>query len=514
MSASAALSQPADEDGAGEGEEPSAVPAFDPAPRRSGIGMEAAALSLGARIDALLAGHAPLTDARVGIFVQDLGTGAVLYAREAGNSFNVASVTKVITMAASLALLGPDFRYRTAVLTDKIEGSVVTGNLYLQPRGNPTLSSADLELLSTHLERAGITQIRGELIVDAGYFDDAASPPHFDEQPEEQAAFRAPVGAANLERNAFTVRVRAARAGGQRAAVWIEPETSYVRLGRDEVITQSSGRDSVRVVSKLDDDGRMVVDVVGRVRAGSDTMGFRRRIEDPVAFAGETFRAVLAARGLRIRKPSRAGEVPSDARLLATVDSEPLSVMVQRLGKYSDNFVAETLLKTIAAEHRANADAAPPATWAEGVAAVERFLVDQVGLDDDAFRYENGSGLFDASGFSPAQVGAVLAAAQGDMRYGPELMSALAIAGVDGTLRGRMKRTDARGRVRAKTGTLAAVIALAGYIDAGPRAPAVFAIFVNDIEPRWIARTAARRLQDQVVEAVIEHLETVRPPAR
>jgi serine-type D-Ala-D-Ala carboxypeptidase/endopeptidase (penicillin-binding protein 4) len=508
MSASAALSQPASPGAA------PVAPALPAAPAAAAAaGQDLAALPLPARIDALIALQAPLASARVGIYVQDLATGAVLYQHDAQGGYAIASVTKVVTMAAALALLGPDFRFRTALLAEEVDaGGVIKGDLYLESRGNPMLATADLEELARWLERSGVRRVRGELVVDTGYFDDQPSPPHFDEQPEEQAAFRAPVGAASLERSAFMVRVRASRSPGERAAVWLEPETPYLRLGRVEVVTQDTGRDDVRIASELDDKGRMVVHVAGQVRTGGGVQGFRRRVENPVSYVGETMREILDQRRIRIRKPARPGVAPAGAQVLAFVESEPLCVLIHRLGKDSDNFVAETLLKTLAAEHREPGADARPATWQEGLAVVQRFLTDHVGLAPGSFRYGNGSGLFDASAFSPAQIGAVLATAYRNMRYGPDLMAALAIAGTDGTLRGRMVTSPARGRVRAKTGTLAAVSALAGYLDAGPRPPVAFAIFINGIEPLWAARQAARDLQDGVVEAVIDHLTP--PPGR
>jgi D-alanyl-D-alanine carboxypeptidase/D-alanyl-D-alanine-endopeptidase (penicillin-binding protein 4) len=497
MSAGVALSQP--------GGKPAAPAAAVPA--HGATAPSVPAVPLAAHLDAIIAAQAPLRTARIGIFVQDLATGAVLYERDAQGGYALASVTKVVTMAAALALLGPDFRFRTALLAEEVDaGGVIRGDLYLESRGNPMLATADLEELSRWLERAGVERVRGELIVDTSYFDEQSSPPHFDEQPDEQAAFRAPVGAASLERNAFVVRVRAARSAGQRAAVWLEPETPYLRLGRAEVVTQDSGRDDIRIASELDDKGRMVVHVAGQVRAGGGVQSFRRRVDNPVTYVGETMREILHRRGIRIRKPARTGVAPAGAQVLAYVESEPLCVLIHRLGKDSDNFVAETLLKTLAAEHREPGADARPATWQEGLAVVQRFLTDHVGLTAGTFRYGNGSGLFDASTFSPAQVGAVLAAAQRNMRYGPDLMAALAIAGTDGTLRSRMASSPARGRVRAKTGTLAAVSTLAGYLDAGPRPPVAFAIFINGIEPLWVARQAARDLQDGVIEALIAHL--------
>lgn len=467
---------------------------------------------LAGHVQALIDARPALADARIGILAQDIDSGRILYERASQNTYNVASNTKIITIAAALALLGPDFRYRTALLAEAVDPrGVVSGDLYLQSQGDPTLTRADLEALADELLAAGIRRVRGNLVVDDTYFDGRSSPPHFDEQPEEQAAFRAPVGAVSLERSAYTILVRPALAGTGPAAVWIEPPSPYLRLARAQVVTQKSGRHRILLDSKAVGDHMEVV-VSGQVRAGTGLLRFRRRVDDPRAYAGETFRALLNARGIRVRRPAIQGQTPAQARLLAHVDSEPMSVLVRALGKHSDNFVAEALLMTIAAEQRA---AAPEqATWAAGTAAVRRFLIEHIGLPAGSFRYGNGSGLFDASELSPAQLVTVLAAASRDMRHGPDLMAALSIAGADGTLRRRMVGTPAEQRVRAKTGTLATVSALSGYAAVDGRRPVAFAVLVNDIPATWAAREQARSLQDGIAEALVTYQGAPpRPPS-
>ncbi len=482
--------------------------------RSSGSAARAARQALATRIEALIADTGPKLDgARIGIYVADSATGQTVYQRDAAQPFSIASVTKVITMAAAVRELGPDYRYQTALLAEEIDADgVIPGDLYLRSRGDPTLDAADLDALISDLKRRGVTRIGGRLIIDGGEFDRATSPPHFDEQPDEQAAFRAPVGAANLERNAFTVMVRAAPEPDQPATVWLEPESRYLVLDSAEVTTKPRGRDQVSIDNRRQGD-RLRVSVSGEVRAGRGLMRLRQRVDDPLLYIGETLRRRLRESGLRIRKPARLGAVAPDAEVIAQVDSEPLNVLIHALGKRSDNFVAEVLLKTLAAERGSRAQAARAqgrpveASWAEGVDVVEGLLRAQVGLRARSFRYSNGSGLFDATAFTPAQVGAVLMWAARDPYVGPELMAALAIAGTDGTLARRLDESPARGRVRAKTGTLAQVSALAGYALAPARPPLAFVIFINDHPRRWRSRQAARDLQDGVAEALVAYLD-------
>jgi D-alanyl-D-alanine carboxypeptidase/D-alanyl-D-alanine-endopeptidase (penicillin-binding protein 4) len=230
---------------------------------------------------------------------------------------------------------------------------------------------------------------------------------------------------------------------------------------------------------------------------------YRQRVPHPAQYVGATVRALLAERGVRVdRKQVRREKVPEDAHRLAVRYSPPLSVLIRGMGKYSNNYVAEMLLKTIGAETEARGER--PATWADGLGSVRQFLTDEVGLAKESFRYGNGSGLFNASGFSPRALVSVLASAYADFRYGPDLLASLAMAGTDGTLRRRMEDGPAARLVRAKTGTLAEVSALSGYAAIDGRAPLAFSVLVNEVPDG--AMSDARALQDDIAEALIAFL--------
>jgi D-alanyl-D-alanine carboxypeptidase/D-alanyl-D-alanine-endopeptidase (penicillin-binding protein 4) len=177
--------------------------------------------------------------------------------------------------------------------------------------------------------------------------------------------------------------------------------------------------------------------------------------------------------------------------------SARLGVLVQQLGKESDNFYAEMLLKALGAETKGE-----PATSEAGAAAVRDWLV-TVGATSSTTRITNGSGLFDTNRISALELARVLRAAYRDASLGPEYVSQLAVAGVDGTLEGRFRSPLVRGRVRAKTGTLATVDALSGYAMAPNAAmPVALALVVNGINDH----RATRQHLDRVVEAVAAHL--------
>lgn len=459
----------------------------------------------------LISERPELAEVRVGIHVAEAVTGRVLHGRDSAAPYSVASCAKIITAAAALAILGPDFRARTEVLAEEIDpGGVVLGDLYFRGRGDPGLGRADLDRLANDLALAGITEVRGRLIIDDSYFDDQILPPHFDEQPDENASFRAPVSALSPSFNAFAVVVRPATSGQGPAVVTIEPPGDHAVIEKNDLITQASGRNRIRLQSTIKR-GRANLSLSGQLRADVAMRRFRQRVPDPRVYVGSLFRDALAERRITIRGRRVArGQTPETATALAWTDSAPMAVQVRGLGKHSNNFVAEVLLKTIGAETRAEPG---PATWRDGLDAVQEFLHDRVGLERASYRYGNGSGLFDATALSPDQLVRVLSAAYRDPRYGPDLMASLAIAGVDGTLRRRMQDGPASGLIRAKTGTLARVSALAGYAMSPGKAPLAFAVVINDLPDEGkagrVAKRQARDLQDRVAEALVSYLDAI-----
>src|SRR5690606_11471821 len=211
----------------------------------------------------------------------------------------------------------------------------------------------------------GIRTIQGRLVLDTTYFDGAVEPPHFEEQPKERAAFRAPVASLGVNRSAITITVMQAPGGGAR--ITLDPPSDYVRLAKAEVASVGRGRTRLRVDQRARA-GAIELDVTGQIRAGEGSWDLRRRIDDPARYAAELFRKALADEGVRIRSRAiAAGAVPLTMRLVAHHDSAPLADVIRLVNKHSDNYAAECVLKTLGAETKGTPG---PATWADGVAAM------------------------------------------------------------------------------------------------------------------------------------------------
>jgi D-alanyl-D-alanine carboxypeptidase/D-alanyl-D-alanine-endopeptidase (penicillin-binding protein 4) len=338
------------------------------------------------------------------------------------------------------------------------------------------------------------------LVVDGSYFDDAVEPPRFDDQPGETAGFRAPVASLGVARSTINVVV-VAEPGGGAATVSLEPDPGdYVALINKGTTTVTRGRTRLVVDIKPKPD-RVEITVSGQIRWGEGSWEVRKRVPDPARFAGEVFRRALIEHGVNVKARALGhGAAPATARLLAAHDSAPLSEVVRHMNKLSDNYLAESVLKTLGAETRRMPG---PATWTDGRNALHGYLA-SIGMPESGYRADNGSGLFDATEVSARQLTTLLRAAYSDFRVGPDLIASLPVGGVDGTLARRWHGRAASGRVRAKTGTLDKVTALAGYFAIDTHHPLGFAILVNDIPPGQ--RASARTAADDIIDALAAYL--------
>jgi D-alanyl-D-alanine carboxypeptidase/D-alanyl-D-alanine-endopeptidase (penicillin-binding protein 4) len=210
-------------------------------------------------------------------------------------------------------------------------------------------------------------------------------------------------------------------------------------------------------------------------------------------------RELLTKRGIKLggEKVVRAA-VPPGARQLSSHYSPPLGVIVREVNKTSNNFMAEQLLKTLGAEV-----VGKPGTWPKGVQAVAKYL-DGIGIAEAGYKMVNGSGLYDADRFTPAQFVELLRHTYRDFRFAADFVGSLAVAGTDGTIGHRMEGSTAERWVRAKTGTLSGVSCLSGYAGAPGHLPLAFSILMNTVGET--ATGDARKAQDAIAESLVTFL--------
>lgn len=442
-----------------------------------------------ARAIARLVQNAGLGD-QVGIDVVRLHDGKSLYQRHADRPLNPASNQKLLTSAAALWRLGPTFRAST-----KVEGVLRGGRvdrLVLRASGDPSLGYRGLFALAQALRLRGVDYVE-QIVVDESYFDVQTLPPAFDQQPNEPAAFRAAISAFSVDRNSYTVHVGPGPAPGEPGRVRVLAD-DYIVV-ENKTTTKASGPPRLQIDHKELPDGRLQVVVRGDVPSAVRTLYYRRRIPDPRAHAATLW--VRALRQAGMRGPLRVEHATVGERLpvLADMSSSELSTMLYSVGKWSDNFAAEMVLKIIAAED------VTPGTSARGAELVVEEL-QKHGVDVEGLVLVNGSGLFDGNRVSPRHVADTLVAAYGDPAIRSEYVAQLAVGGADGTLQSRLKRLPRGRMVRAKTGTLRDVIALSGYVLGQPNRSVAFSFLANGIAGK---QAQARDLADAIVAVLAEY---------
>ena len=396
--------------------------------------------------------------------VRSLRTGRILYARNADKNMKPASTTKLVTTAAALDAFGPDDRLRTTVETaGRLDGmGRVLSDVYLVGRGDPNLSgrftdgriTAAFEDLADALKAQGVRRIEGRLVGHEGLF-------RGDRRGDDWAWgdlvwwYGAEVSALGFNDNSADLKVTPGERAGDPLLVERNPVSSYYRLVSTATTSPAAMTSDLRVDRPL---GSNLIRISGTFPVGLKPWENSVALEDPARYAATVFAEVLAAKGMVVAGAveTSSDPMPGGLRVLAAHDGPPLSEVLKGVNKPSQNLHAEMLLRLLGARLKGDGSVE------SGHAAVEEFLL-RSGVHPERWSLQDGSGLSRSDILSAHEMVSLLAAMDRH-RYAAVFRDSLPIAGVDGTLKNRMKGTPAEGRVTAKTGSLRHVNALGGYV--------------------------------------------------
>ncbi len=433
-----------------------------------GFTLPAYAQDLNARFDKIIKSFA-IPREKLGLSVIDLShtPQTQVYGLNEQQDFIPASVTKLATASAVLQKLGPSFKFQTTLwTTGSLKNGALDGDLILKGGGDAGFVSETMWFLVNELKRTGIKKIEGGIVVDDSDFDTVRADPSRDPERVDRA-YDAPVGAMSFNWNSINIYVRPGPVG-QAPQVYIDPLTDYYKVENHAKTTSKNGADLQ--ISRVG--GQVIVN--GSIGVGHDEVVAYKNVDDPVDWSGRNLIFFLQQRGISVSGQVKAGKKPSSARLLAKADSKPLSQNIADMLKFSNNYVAEMLAKDLAAQN-----GTVPATLSAGMQLVQKHLTVNVGLDASRFSLLNPSGLSRKNHIKPRDLAEILVQAQRNFPTFAELLSALPLAGIDGTLKKRMIGTPAEGWVRAKTGLLTGVVALAGYAGRRDGESKAFAFIYN-----------------------------------
>lgn len=429
---------------------------------------------LGEQIDALRNRHG-LRDARISLMIASAETGEVLCSLNGETRLIPASNVKLVTSAFALETLGEDFEYRTELYVDgRIRGDTIEGNLVVRADGDPNFSGRFFDSPTGVFERwarilGGVRKMTGELILVDDHFERLETHPDWAEE-DLSRWYCAPVRGFAFNDNCVDFKVGPGRPGG-RCRITMCPETGYVVVDNGTRTVAGTPR---RPVAFWRRPGTNVIVLRGERGPRSPWISFSCTVKNPTRYFGTVMLEVLGLNA-PIREADQLPATLCGKRPIA-IQSFGLARTLQVCNRRSHNLYAEMLLKR-----------AGGGSWEKASKAVETWLA---GIGRKGATIRDGSGLSRKNRLSAADLIAVLR----HMRGSKIFRDSLAVPGdKGGTLRHRLK--DLRGRLWAKTGHLAGVSSLSGYVVTEGGEPLVFSILVN-------GRGAKDRFQDDVVRRV------------
>jgi D-alanyl-D-alanine carboxypeptidase/D-alanyl-D-alanine-endopeptidase (penicillin-binding protein 4) len=459
-----------------------------------------------------------LTRAQVGIKIASLDTGKVLFEENAEKLYMPASNMKAYTVATALDRLTPDYRFVTKALAAKPDSDgVVKGNLIIEGGGDPTFSASlnngdywkGINEFATRIAASGVKKIEGDIIGNETFF--VGTPQGYGwEWDDLQAYYGAPVSALTINDNAIDIFVKPGTKIGDSCFITTGPPMPLLHIVNKTVTVQSGISRNINIIKKL---GQNIVEVIG-VMPVDDKRGYNGNvsIDNPALAFIYLLRSALVQKGVMITGQSRTtkGDDLIDALIqktrmdpkwfenqtvppvrpeitveIARIESAPLSEVAAKTMKPSQNLYTEIILRTIGSKSEQYQDQkeillkGQKSSTEKGIKAVKQFL-NEAGIPDGSVEMYDGSGL-SRHNLITASATVQLYTYMSRHKYAQAFYNSLPIAGVDGTLSGRMKGTPAAGNVRAKTGTINQVATLSGYVTTAAGERLVFSILVNNL---------------------------------
>lgn len=459
---------------------PKTPPAVAPAPRAA-VAPAVSIDSLARELDRIFA--APAFDRmQWGILVRSLASGQVLYERNASKLLMPASNMKIVTLAAAAERLGWDHAWTTTVTpAGRVDGGVLAGDLVIAGTGDPTINGRSGEATAVFqkwadlLSAAGLRRIDGRVVGDATAFDD-----------EELGAgwawddmafdYSAPISALQFNEDVARLVVRPGSTEGAAATLELIPVESGLVV--DNRVTTGPGDRTAIALRRLPGSERLTVSgSIGRLANEAVRLV---AVDSPSAYFARAFRQVLVSRGIEVTGPAVDVRALDVKPVLDGVTpffvhrSPPLSEAARVLMKVSQNLYAETFVKTIGA---VAGDGGNTGSGQKEVAEV----LQGWGIAPEEYVLADGSGLSRYNYLTPHLLATVLERIYRDPRHRDPFVAALPVGGEDGgTIARRFKGTRAAGNVKAKTGSLANVRALSGYVTSLDGEPLVFSILANN----------------------------------
>lgn len=450
-------------------------------------------------------------NAHWGILIVDPERGDTLYSRNAGKLFMPASNQKLVTGAVALALLGPDHQFETAFAArGPVEGGVLRGDLVVLGSGDPSMSDRmrggdvmeALRVVPDSLRAHGVRYVSGRLQRAGDVFPDAWHGFGWG-WDDFDFAYSAGVDELFFNEGMFTITLRGSQREGGRASTTVRPDIGFpsvrslvTTVRRPDSTLNADGSWSMprrRFPSATMDSASNLVTISGEVYVG-DSVTVDVAYRDPGLAYLYALRRTLADQALTVEgglDPRYPRDTSTALDTIFVLKSPPLREILPALEKPSQNQIAEIFLKTLGLRQTG------VGTADSGRAVVERQLAIW-GIAPTSFAVRDGSGLSRHNYIAPDAIVRILDAMRKSEHFAV-FRGSLPVAGVDGTIRNRMRDTPAAGNVHAKTGFVDKARSLSGYVTTADGRLLIFSLLCNN----W---TTPSREVDEVADAIAVRL--------
>ena len=444
-----------------------------------------------------------MSQAEWGVEVKSLDTERVLYARNARKLMMPASNMKIVTLATAAQTLGWDFRFTTTLETAApIENGVLAGDLIVRGTGDPTINTRNQRATAVFddwalaLRGLGINRIDGDIVGDDNAFDDEGLGAGW-AWDYLQYGYAAPVGALQYDEDVAALTIAAGPTDGAPASVTLAPGSGLRVINRAYTGAAKSAV-TVDYVRRLD---APVLEVTGSLPIDGAPQTRTVAVVNPTIFFAQSLKDALETRGIHVTggaadADERVTMAPPDTRRqLVQTQSPPLREIATTMMKVSQNLYAETLLKAAGAAGAADGGLGTVA----GGSLATRAVLDGWAIPASTYVQVDGSGLSRYDYVTADMLVTILEHEYRDPASHDAFVATLPIAGKDGTLRSRLQKTRAENNALAKTGSIANVRTLSGFVRTRDGETLAFSILANSFAipastVTWIADLAVETL--------------------
>ena len=444
--------------------------------------------------------------------IVSLDNGQVIFEQSANKFVRPASNMKLYTVATAFDRLTPEYHFITSVYAkEKPDDGKIKGDLVIYGRGDPSIAARfnngdyfkGINDLADRIVAAGVKQIKGDLVGDESYFNGAPLGSGW-EWEDLTWSYGAPISALSINDNAIDLNVKPSDRIGAPVTYTTGPLTStFLTIINHATTSERGSRSALRIYRGL---GANTLELSGTLPLGDAGFVGGVAIPDPALAFVSMLRDALMRRSVKIdgrvrtvssqmdtgimpasfvaavQSTADAGRMPTlPAPIeIASLQSPPFSEVAAHTLKPSQNQYTEMILRTLGrTQPSTQADAGRVRDDEERGLEIVRNFLRQAGIGEADVELNDGSGL-SRNDLISANTTVLLLTFMSKHKYFAQFRDALPIAGVDGTLRTRMRGTPAEGNVRAKTGSLSSVASLSGYVTTAGGEHLVFSMMLNN----------------------------------